>query len=137
MLKHAEANLSALIESTQDLIWSVDLDYRLITFNKALQQNILEDYGVRIEAGMRFHEALSPERAALWPGYYARVLAEGSFRVEYTRIDGAIMELAFNPIVVDTETTGISIFGKDITKQKLAEESRRFLAEVVESCEEA
>src|ERR1035438_4324751 len=137
MLKHAEANLSALIESTQDLIWSVDLDYRLITFNKAMQQNILEDYGVRIEAGMRFHEVLAPERTALWPGDYARVLAEGPFRVEYTRIDGGIMELAFNPIVIEGETTGISIFGKDITERKAAEESRRFLAEVVESCEEA
>ena len=137
MLKHAEANLLALIESTQDLIWSVDLDYRLITFNKALQQNILEDYGVRIKAGMRFHEVISQQRTALWPGYYARVLAEGPFRVEYTRIDGGIMELNFNPIVVDGKTTGISIFGKEITVQKEAEESRRFLAEVVESSEEA
>src|ERR1035438_1389041 len=109
MLKHAEANLSALIESTQDLIWSVDLDYRLITFNKALQQNILKNYGVRIEAGMRFHEVLAPERTALWPGYYARVLAEGPFRIEYSRIEGDTMELVFNPIVVDGKTTGISI----------------------------
>jgi diguanylate cyclase (GGDEF)-like protein/PAS domain S-box-containing protein len=137
MLKHAEANLSALIESTQDLIWSVDLDYRLITFNKALQQNIQNNLGVQLQAGMRFHEALSPERAVLWPPLYERVLAEGPFRVEYTRIDGGILELAFNPIVVDGETTGISIFGKDITERKTAEESRRFLAEVVESSEEA
>jgi len=34
MPNQAEANLSALIESTEDLIWSVDLDYRLITFNR-------------------------------------------------------------------------------------------------------
>jgi len=46
-------------------------------------------------------------------------------------------ELAFNPIVVDGKTTGVSVFGKDITERKAAEESRHFLAEVVESCEEA
>jgi diguanylate cyclase (GGDEF)-like protein/PAS domain S-box-containing protein len=137
MLKFAEANLSALIESTQDLIWSVDLNYRLISFNSAFQQNILNTYGVRLAEGMRFHEVLPPERAALWLGYYSRVFAEGPFRAEYTRIDGGIMELAFNPIVVDGKTTGISIFGKEITEQKAAEESRRFLAQVVESCEEA
>ncbi len=136
-IKKAEANLSALIESTQDLIWSVDLDYRLVTFNQALQQNIQNTYGVRIEAGMCFHEALTPERAARWPGYYARVVTDGPFRVEYSRIDGGIMELAFNPIVVEGITTGISVFGKVITERKKAEESRRFLAEVVESCEEA
>jgi diguanylate cyclase (GGDEF)-like protein/PAS domain S-box-containing protein len=136
-LKKAEANLSALIESTQDLILSVDLDYRLITFNRASQQNVQKNYGVRLAAGMRFHEVLTPELAALWPGYYARVLAEGPFQVEYTRFDGGIMELTFNPIAIDGVTTGISIFGKDITERKAAEESRRFLAEVVESCEEA
>jgi diguanylate cyclase (GGDEF)-like protein/PAS domain S-box-containing protein len=136
-LKEAEANLSALIESTQDLIWSVDLDYRLTTFNRALQQNILEDYGAQLQTGIRFHEMLTPEHAALWPEYYARVLAEGPFRVEYSRIDGGMMELAFNPIVVDGIMTGISVFGKEITERNAAEESRRFLAEVVESCEEA
>jgi hypothetical protein len=73
-LKEAEANLSALIESTQDLIWSVDLDYRLITFNKALQQNIQDTIGVRLQVGMRFHELHPPEQATLWPPYYARAL---------------------------------------------------------------
>src|ERR1035441_8462702 len=137
MLKHAEANLSALIESTHDLIWSVDLDYRLITFNRALQQNIQDAVGVRLAEGMRFHEVLPPERAVFWLPFYARVLAEGPFRVEYSLINGSILELAFNPIVVDGETTGISIFGKEISERKAAEESRRFLADVVESCEEA
>src|ERR1035437_2090037 len=33
MLQYAQANFSALIESTQDMIWSVGLDYRLISFN--------------------------------------------------------------------------------------------------------
>jgi diguanylate cyclase (GGDEF)-like protein/PAS domain S-box-containing protein len=136
-LKKAEANLSALIESTQDLIWSVDLDYRLITFNKAMQQNLQNNLSVRLAEGMRLHELFPPEKAVLWPPFYERVLAEGPFQVEYTRVDGGIMELAFNPIVVDGVTTGISIFGKDITERKAAEESRLFLAEVVESCEEA
>jgi hypothetical protein len=40
----AEANLSALIESTEDLIWSVDLDDCLVTFNSALKQHISSHY---------------------------------------------------------------------------------------------
>ena len=35
------------------------------------------------------------------------------------------MELAFNPIVQDGETTGISVFGKDITERKTAEATLR------------
>jgi hypothetical protein len=37
---HAEANLSALIESTEDLIWSVDLDYRLLTFQRGISRQV-------------------------------------------------------------------------------------------------
>jgi hypothetical protein len=33
MYRRAAANLEALIESTDDLIGAVDLDFRLITFN--------------------------------------------------------------------------------------------------------
>jgi diguanylate cyclase (GGDEF)-like protein/PAS domain S-box-containing protein len=116
-----EANLLALIESTEDLIWSVDLDYRLIAFNSALRRNIEETLGLRIETGMRLHELLPPERAALWPPFFERALQEGPFRVEYSLILSRILELAFNPIVMDGATTGISIFGKDITERKAGE----------------
>ena len=104
MPHQAEANLSALIESTHDLIWSVDLEYRLITFNKALQQHTQSMFGVQPVAGMLPQDLLPPERAGFMPPLYARALVEGSFREEFS--------LA-------------------------AEESRRFLAGVVESCEEA
>jgi PAS domain S-box-containing protein len=95
-LRKAEADLTALIESTRDLVWSVDLDYRLTTFNGALRQNIEETFGVQLEMGMRHHELLPPERAALWPPFYARAISEGPFRIEYSLILSRILELAFN-----------------------------------------
>jgi diguanylate cyclase (GGDEF)-like protein/PAS domain S-box-containing protein len=137
MPHQAEANLSALIESTHDLIWSVDLEYRLITFNKALQQHTQSMFGVQPVAGMLPQDLLPPERAGFMPPLYARALVEGSFREEFSLADGRTLELAFNPIIFDGKVTGISVFGKDITERKAAEESRRFLAGVVESCEEA
>ena len=124
MSNHAEANLSALIESTDDLIWSVDLDYRLIAFNSALVQHIEATFGFRLAVGMRLHDALPPERAALWPQYFERVLSEGPFRIEYPLILPRILELAFNPIMVDGQTTGVSVFGKDITERKTAEKAQ-------------
>ena len=137
MPNQAEANLSALIESTEDLIWSVDLEYRLITFNRALQRHIQSIFGVRPAVGMLPKDLVPPERVGFMPPLYERALAEGSFRKEFSLADGRILELVFNPIVVDRRTTGVSVFGKDITERKAAEESRSFLAEVVESCEEA
>jgi diguanylate cyclase (GGDEF)-like protein/PAS domain S-box-containing protein len=121
----AKANLTALIESTDDLIWSVDLDYRLITFNQALQRAFEVGYGVKIEPGMTPRNFLPPERAALFPPLYLRALSEGPFRTEYILSDGRTVELAFNPIVTDGVNTGISVFGKDITERKNAESALR------------
>jgi len=125
MPTRTEAIFSTLIESTKDFIWSVDLDYRLIAFNGALRENILITLGVELEAGMRFHEMLPPERSALWPPFYRRVLTEGSFRVEYHLILPRILEFTFNPIIVNGKQAGISVFGKDITEQKAAESALR------------
>jgi diguanylate cyclase (GGDEF)-like protein/PAS domain S-box-containing protein len=132
----AEANLSALIESTEDLIWSVDLDYRLITFNRAVRQNILSNFGVRVEVGQRPLDFLPPERAARWPALYDHALDSGPFRTEYSLAEGRTIEFSLNPVLVDGKATGISVFGKDITEHIAAEASRRFLAEIVESSED-
>jgi PAS domain S-box-containing protein len=121
----AEANLSALIESTEDLIWSVDLDCRLLTFNRAFYDNIQRSFGVPSAVGMRPEDFLPPARAALWPPLYDRALSQGPFRAEHLLVDGRTLELAFNRIVQDGETTGISIFGKDITERKTAEAALR------------
>src|ERR1035441_8386683 len=117
----ADANLSALIESTEDLIWSVDLNYGLLTFNRAFHDNIQGNFGIQSAVGMRPEDLLPPARAALLTPLYERALSEGPFRAEYPLVDGRTLELAFNPIVQDGETTGISVFGKDITERKAAE----------------
>jgi PAS domain S-box-containing protein len=121
----AEANLRALIESTGDPIWSVDLNYRLVTFNEAIQGHMLRSFGVRVAVGMLPEDLMPPERAALWPPLFQRALSEGRFRAEYSLADGRILEVAFNPIVQGDETTGISVFGKDITERKAAENELR------------
>jgi diguanylate cyclase (GGDEF)-like protein/PAS domain S-box-containing protein len=125
MRNQAEANLKALIESTEDLIWSVDLDYRLITFNSALQKHILATSGVRLAPGMFPKDIALPGRVAMLPALYDKTLKEGSFRTEFVLADGRTLELAFNPIATDGETTGISVFGKDISERKEAERALR------------
>jgi diguanylate cyclase (GGDEF)-like protein/PAS domain S-box-containing protein len=121
----AKANLAALIESTEDLIWSVDLDYRLIAFNSAFQKHIEVTFGVRPAEGMRPEDFVPQERANLMPPLYDRARAEGSFRVEFLLADGHTLDLSFNPIVYDGEIIGISVFGKDITERKAAERALR------------
>ena len=125
MRAQAEANLSALIESTEDYIWSVDLQYGLINFNRAFQQHYERSFGAHAAVGMRPEQMLPPAIAAKWPPLFERVLSEGPFRIEYSFVSGQILELSLNPIVVDGKTAGISVFGKDITERKAAETALR------------
>src|ERR1019366_835623 len=117
----AEANLSALIESTEDIVWSVDLNYRLVTFNRALHAAFDRSFGVMAAVGMGPDDLLPPERAALFPPLYERALSEGPFRADYLLLDNRTLELSFNPIRQNGRVVGISVFGKDITERKTAE----------------
>ena len=129
MQAHAtESYLSALMDSTEDYIWSVDLDFKMVAFNRAAGQSAEGYYGRPIFPGMRHDEELPPALARTWTDFYQRVISEGPFRVEYTFTDGRVRDLSFNPIIVDGVITGISVFSKDITKRR-AEEKARLEAE--------
>ena len=121
----AEANLSALIESTEDLIWSVDPRLRLITFNHAYKEYFERNFGGPVAPGMSVRELLPPELAVFWIPLYERALSGKTFSTEHTLADGRMLELSFSPIVADGKTTGVSVFGKDITERKKAESALR------------
>ena len=125
MTHHAQANLIALIESAEELIWSVDIEYRLLSFNQSFRRYFELSYGFKASVGMRPQDLLPPERAALWPPLYERALKEGPFRTEYSLADERIMELSLNPIIVDGKATGVSVFGKDISERKRFEQTLR------------
>ncbi|MGD0734663.1 MAG: PAS domain S-box protein [Terracidiphilus sp.] len=123
MSDQGEANLSALIESTKDLIWSVDLDDRLLTCNSAFRQFFWNTLGIKAELGMGAEDLLPPEDAAAWPRLYLQARTDGPFRIEFARPDGRTIELALYPILLNGEPTGVSVFGKDITARKTAQKA--------------
>jgi PAS domain S-box-containing protein len=119
-LKRMESHLTAIVNSTDDMIWSVDLDYRLLSFNENLAEHFRKNYGTEARIGSLSSEHVPPERAAIWPRLYDRVLDEGAYQLDYALTDGRILELSFNPIVENGKTVAISVFGKDITERKRA-----------------
>jgi PAS domain S-box-containing protein len=122
-LAFASAHLAALIESTQDLIWSVDLNYRLVTFNKALSGAFARVFGAKIAAGMTPRDLLQPEKAEFFPSLYEKALSEGPCSAEYRLADGRYLEMAFNPIMQDGRKVGVAVFGRDVTEQKSARQT--------------
>jgi diguanylate cyclase (GGDEF)-like protein/PAS domain S-box-containing protein len=121
MRTHAEANLLALIESTEDLWGSVDANYRLLVFNKSFQRYIQDNFGVQVAEGMGTAEILLPDRVEAWPRLFDRAMNEGSYRIEQMLLDGRTLEMAFHPILVDGKAAGVTVYGRDITARKTAE----------------
>ena len=84
-LSESRTLLSALVDSTSDMIWSVDSErFGLLTFNRGLSEYFLKERGLHIEVGMDPGVLLpNEEYAEKWRTFYRRALEEGSFTTEY------------------------------------------------------
>lgn len=120
-IEQSEVNLTAMIESTDDLIWSVDRDHHLIKFNNAFRRLFQQGFGLQIEAGQRLEDLLPAEQSGVWSQFYSELNGGKRLRVEHKISEQQFLELTLNTIVKDGYASGISIFGKDITERKLAE----------------
>jgi PAS domain S-box-containing protein len=122
-LKSSRANLAALIASTNDPIWSVDADYRLLTCNQALADHLRKNRSIEARPGVVLHELFPEPLQQTWLAFYQRTQSEGPFCAEYLLPDGRMLELSFNPILQDGQFAGISIFGKNVTEHKRSDEA--------------
>jgi PAS domain S-box-containing protein len=120
-LLRSHANLTAILESTDDLIWSVDTDCALVVFNSNFASHIKNTYGMEAKVGERLVDLLPAERAAMLRHHLNQAMTGGPFRHECPLPGGKTLELALNPVVVDGRTVGVSVFGKDITERKRGE----------------
>jgi PAS domain S-box-containing protein len=124
-LQKSEERILSLVENTSDLIWSVDMkSFGLLTFNHALRNYFSRGHGLEIHAGMTPDQMLPQDYAAQWSEFYARALREGSFVTEYvTSAKSHVLLLSINCLKLRGEVFGISVFGRDITDRKRAEEA--------------
>ena len=135
-LIHSRANLKALIESTTDLIWLVDINYKLLTYNQIFEEHFLKNYGIKVFIGATPEDVVPPDKAKNWRLLFDKAIDEGQYSIEYFLTDGRILEMAFHPVIIDKKIIGVSVFGKDITSQinaqnnlKKSESHYRALAE--------
>jgi PAS domain S-box-containing protein len=124
----SEAKLTALIENTSAAIWSVDREYRYVTFNSHFQRQALELIGRLPTVGMKLEDLLPPEKAAERTQLYERALAGEHFVTEVVfamKSGPRTLEQSFSPIISGDEVTGVTVFSFDITEQRRLEEQLR------------
>lgn len=133
-------NLNALINSTDDLIWSVDIHLNLITCNEPFKEALELVSGHIIKKG---DHVLPPGirlgQAACYRGFYQKALAGESFK-EIRNNGDKWAEVSFYPIRMANEIVGVACHSHDITKSKQIEkkllQSEKCYRRIVETAQE-
>lgn len=134
--KKVTAQYQALIESIDNMVWSVEIDdYRLMTFNSYMEKYYKEVLKIELRPGLKPKDMLPTEElASFWIQLYDRASQGESFQVNYTMATSdRTLNISFNPMYIDKELMGISIFSKDITdiikvNQVLKKENQKYKA---------
>ncbi len=124
-LQRSEAALSALVESTNDAVWSVDRDCHVVTMNSAVKKHFAQ---VFCEPGGSFAGTLSDEQRRGWRELYDRVFAGERVITEKTVNVGDVTQhflISMSPICEGTEVTGATVFSHDISDLRHTEELAR------------
>ncbi len=127
-LRASEANLSALIETTDDCFCSRDREGCLIAFNAAFARIIRGYAGIDVQPGMRYYEHLEPDARQTLERLTEKSIVEGKVTDEFSAdIQGQrrFLEVSIYPIREGKEVIGTVEFARDVTERKRAEQALR------------
>lgn len=122
-LMSSQANLRATINTTNILIWSLDTNYRLLTFNDTFAAYIKDLNGVEMRVGQNLFTEVFPndkqrDLIARWRSWYDRALAGESFTLEDEGHLNTVFQYSLSPIREGDKVVGAAIFAEDITRRK-------------------
>jgi PAS domain S-box-containing protein len=125
-------NLSALINNTDDLIWSIDNNFNLVTCNESFRRMIVMVSGQPIASGdYILSSQFTKEQVARYLSFYNRAFSGETFSI-IEQFDSPIQfwsEISFYPIRQDGVVAGTACFSRDITKRKKNEEELHLMEE--------
>lgn len=120
-IQSANANLSAIMESTSDRILALDLNFRYLAFNKTHAESIKQRSGKTIHIGDNILEILPPPLADIARTETTKAFQGKQFTIETNLPDGRVLETAYNPIYNEKKVVGAALFIRDVTERKETE----------------
>ncbi len=121
-LSNKSEKIKAIINNTDDIICSIDIDLNVTEFNSVFFDMVKRGYQVELQYGMPILQFIDPTKHNHLLAIYKRAL-NGEVYTDiqsFQGLSGASMynETNYNPIYnVDKEVVGINIFSKDITQR--------------------
>ena len=121
------SNLLSLINSTEDLIWFVDQNKRMLLANDATLHTFKQQRGIEIEPGMRTTDFLPEEQADYYNQIFESALRGKTLRLNHTGKNKKEYAVTIQPVKKEQKIIGVSIFARDINQlHYLQEELRRY-----------
>lgn len=129
-LRIQAAKMNAIIESSSHIIWTIDKDNKLTSFNRNQAEWFKRSYGDISHIGLNmleYSKRVSPEYAEFWNEKIQKTFSGESqhFELPFSMQDGKIAwrEIYLNPITDDKdEVIEVSCIAHDITEMKRAQE---------------
>lgn len=126
-----EANLDAIVENFDGLVWSIDRQLQYIVLNSALRKKIKELIGIEARPGDKMLDLLAmldPSKPREW-----KKLCQLGFKgkkqrtVQQFLLNGqpTYYEFSINPIRKGKEVVGLSCFARDVTTEISNEQKMR------------
>jgi PAS domain S-box-containing protein len=125
-LEASHALLSDIFTASEDSIWIVEPEnFELITFNKAIDDLVFKNRGIRLRPGMRLEE-IDPERAESWRLFYKSVLEHGKFeKDDHFPPSSETVHFVSQCLKREGRVYGICVHGHDVTERIEIEEALR------------
>jgi signal transduction histidine kinase/CheY-like chemotaxis protein len=127
LIEQNAANLAALIDNTEDRIWSIDRNFRILSCNTSFLLHMKKKWNWDPKIGDQLpFDKFDRETSDFWLKSIASCFAGEAFVTERTRLSDSEIrndEYSFNPIRDKNDAiVGAAIFGRNITARKEAEE---------------
>lgn len=120
-------SLLSLINSSEDLIWFVDCDRRILLANDATRAVFHGLRKIDIVSGMFSRDFLPETEAVFFDQLFKTALRGKTLRFDHTGFNGKQYAVTVKPVRTAGDIIGVSVFARDITKlQELQEELRSF-----------
>jgi len=121
-LEQMRLNTEALINSTDDHMWSVNVRFRLLSANKSFLQYLQNrsDHAFKIGDSV-LNERLGEDHLKKWKGLYERALSGEQVNVQIedqTQYGDQIFAISLYPIYNDSHViTGVACYSLDVTER--------------------
>lgn len=126
--KFEQRDKEALINNTEDLIWSVDVNFKLIAANNAFLERLKIHGKKDFERGDNLidYELFPKDFTTYWSQLFSHALKGNLFKeiISSPNLNNEMewVEVSFNPIYDNENVVGVACRSTNITQQKLAQE---------------